>query len=321
MNLYATGGTQHDRAGQDPRPVQQACTPGDSGFPIPDPAEGKTSKKWGCQLAKEYIKIKNWSAYQHYKDRNPPWIKLHQDLIASRAWVCLDDASRVLAVAIMLLASRTDNHIPWDPSFIRRVAYLNSDPDILPLVGVDFVELVTESGLTCDASNLLAICLQDASPEESRGETETEGEGEGEGDKGTGRPQVSPAEFLSAWNSQTTLPKIRKMTKGRKGQLKTRCNDPEFVINWQEAVTLLSQSPFHTGENDRDWRADVDWFLKNDKNWLKIMERKEEISAAYYRRLQQDSNGQAGGHGPGATPAGRLSFEDQESQYGQTITF
>jgi len=45
------------------------------------------------------LKIRNWEKYQHYKNRNPPWIKLHFEMLSSKDWVLVDDASRVLATA------------------------------------------------------------------------------------------------------------------------------------------------------------------------------------------------------------------------------
>jgi hypothetical protein len=84
-------------------------------------------------------RIKNWSEHQHYKDRDPPWIKLHFKLLTSRDWVALDDASRVLAVASMLLASRNNGYIPDDPEYIQRVAYLHQPPDFKPLVKCGFL--------------------------------------------------------------------------------------------------------------------------------------------------------------------------------------
>jgi uncharacterized phage protein (TIGR02220 family) len=104
--------------------------------------------------------IPNWHEYQHYKNRNPPWIKLHYELLSSADWVGLDDASRVLAVACMLLASRHDGKIPSDAEYIKRVCYLNKAPNFTPLVKSGFICLLA------DASNLLAdasTCLQDAS--------------------------------------------------------------------------------------------------------------------------------------------------------------
>lgn len=114
-----------------------------------------------------HYRIKEWEKYQHYKDRCPPWIKLHKSLLTSKTWVMLDDASRVLAVACMMLAADTDNKIPIDPAYMRRVAYLNSDPDFGPLLETEFLELVKEkNGRKQDASKALAICTT----EERRGE-------------------------------------------------------------------------------------------------------------------------------------------------------
>ena len=27
------------------------------------------------------LTVRNWSDFQHYKDRSPPWIRLHRDLL------------------------------------------------------------------------------------------------------------------------------------------------------------------------------------------------------------------------------------------------
>lgn len=114
------------------------------------------------------LKVKNWDKYQHYKDRNPPWIKLHYEIMTSRDWVCLDDASRVLAVACMLIASRNNGEIPADKGYIKRVAYLNSEPDFEPLIRCGFLVLDD------DASNLLADARPETETETYTEETETE---------------------------------------------------------------------------------------------------------------------------------------------------
>jgi len=31
------------------------------------------------------LRVKNWGKFQHYKDRNPPWIKLHRGLLGGSA--------------------------------------------------------------------------------------------------------------------------------------------------------------------------------------------------------------------------------------------
>jgi len=116
--------------------------------------------------------VKNWREYQHYKDRNPPWIKLHIALLSSEDWVLWDDASRVLATCIMLLAPRSNGVIDDSPRgrlFLRRVGYLNQEPDLKPLIDSGFLVPFDH------ASNTLAGRLQDACSET---ETETEAEAE-----------------------------------------------------------------------------------------------------------------------------------------------
>jgi len=107
------------------------------------------------------LRIRNWRKFQHYKDRSPPWIKLHYDLISSKDWVTLDDCSKLLAVVCMLIASRNDGCIPNDPEYIQRVAYLKKKVDLKPLVECGFLE--------ADASSRKQM-LADDPPEERRGE-------------------------------------------------------------------------------------------------------------------------------------------------------
>lgn len=118
---------------------------------------------------KKYVRFLNWSEYQHYSDRNPPWVKLHRTIITSEFWVNSSDASRVLAIACMTLASMHDNLIPLNLMYIKRVAYLNTDADFSELLSYGLVEIIDKNPES--ASNVLAECLQVAIPET---ETETE---------------------------------------------------------------------------------------------------------------------------------------------------
>jgi hypothetical protein len=92
----------------------------------------------------EFIRITNWAKFQHYKDRNPPWIKLHQSILTSREWVLSDDSKRIMLIAMMLLAARDDNKIPNDPLYIKAVARLDSEPDLAWLIKIGFCEYWTD---------------------------------------------------------------------------------------------------------------------------------------------------------------------------------
>ena len=87
----------------------------------------------------EEFTIRNWREFQHYSDRNPPWIKLHFALLSSQDWVMLADESRVLMIACMLIASRNAGKVPNNPDYIKRLCYIKR-VDFKPLIDIGFLE-------------------------------------------------------------------------------------------------------------------------------------------------------------------------------------
>lgn len=51
------------------------------------------------------ISIKNWNKFQHFKDRKPPWIKLHRDILEQRDISAISDRSFRVLIGLWLLAS------------------------------------------------------------------------------------------------------------------------------------------------------------------------------------------------------------------------
>lgn len=121
-----------------------------------------------------FYRVRNWEKFQHYKNRNPPWIKLHTELLDNYQFSCLQDASKLLAICFLLLAARSDNKIPGDLDWIKRRCNLKSTPDIKPLLDSGFIEEIqTLPDAEQDASTTLADCKQLASPRAlARGEAE-----------------------------------------------------------------------------------------------------------------------------------------------------
>ena len=63
-----------------------------------------------------FIRPKNWTEFQHYKDRSPPWIKLHHNLIDDLEFNELDPFAAKVLVLLWLLASEyAGGLIPFDP--------------------------------------------------------------------------------------------------------------------------------------------------------------------------------------------------------------
>lgn len=87
-----------------------------------------------------YLQCANWSEFQHYKDRDPPWIKLHRKLLGNYAWAKLPDVAKAHVVGLWLIAARHDNKIPADPVWIGRQMGANDPVDIERLVESGFLE-------------------------------------------------------------------------------------------------------------------------------------------------------------------------------------
>jgi hypothetical protein len=95
-----------------------------------------------------YLSIKNLSKYQHYKDRRPPWIKLHAAIFDDYAFQCLQDASKAHLMLLWLLASQVDNRIPYDLDFICRKLGTTSPVDVEELILQGFIEVSQDDGKT-----------------------------------------------------------------------------------------------------------------------------------------------------------------------------
>ena len=88
-------------------------------------------------------------------------------------WVSCDDHTRVLAIACMLLAAATDNVIPADPAYLKRVAYLNKLPDLLPLFKIKFIEYISPASICVQPLASCASTEEETEQSRDRAETET----------------------------------------------------------------------------------------------------------------------------------------------------
>ena len=138
--------------------------------PCPARANGKRDES----NMTDYLEIRNWDQFQHYRHRSPPWIKLHRDILASEDWVMLADASKLLMVVCMLVAAKFDGRVPNNPHYFKRVAYLDKMPDLTPLIETGFlVKLQADaSTLQADASGRKHL-RTNATPEKSKRESKS----------------------------------------------------------------------------------------------------------------------------------------------------
>lgn len=153
-----------------------------------------------------HLRITGWDELQHYKDRNPPWVKLHNQLLDSHAWGALPDAAKGHFTGLMMLASRTGNRIPLDLNWIAGRIAAREPLDLGPLVSAGLIELyhADSAVLAQGASTTLAFARS------------REGEAEGEVDPEGSSLRSSPSEASldvensnETWNAQLA-PVIRR---------------------------------------------------------------------------------------------------------------
>jgi hypothetical protein len=107
-----------------------------------------------------YFSVKNFEKFQHYKDRAPPWIKLYNELLDDYDFSCLQDASKLHLILIWLLASRSENKLPYDSEWVSRRISANSPVDLAALHQAGFI-VVDQPLQSAEqvASATLAECL------------------------------------------------------------------------------------------------------------------------------------------------------------------
>jgi hypothetical protein len=221
----------------------------------------------------QYLRVKNWEKFQHYKHRNPPWIKFHAELLANYDFSRLQDASKAHLVLIWLLASQTNNKIPNDPKWIQERIGSEKKPNTKLLIEQGFLDVVADCKQ--DASDALASCISQKSREEESREEKTS----------TSSPSASdpvPYNKILDLYHQTLPdhPKVRVLTPARKSSIKQRhIQDMERSLEeWESYFCLVGRSEFLTGKappsnGRRVFMADLEWICKQG-NFAKIYEGK-----------------------------------------------
>lgn len=87
----------------------------------------------------QYLSVKNFEQYQRYKDRLPPWIKLHYSLLEDALWMQLDEVQQGRYMKLLLVASRCDNRIMNDQTYLQNMLRLRCHVDLTPLIHAGFL--------------------------------------------------------------------------------------------------------------------------------------------------------------------------------------
>lgn len=176
-----------------------------------------------------HLTVKNWAKFQHYKDRDPPWIKLHKSLLDDYDFCCLQDASKLHLILIWLYAARNDGQIPNDPKFVQKKLGLSASPDLKALIA---------KGFLVDASNTLADCEQSAIPE-----TETE-----------------------TYTQETEKRGASRFSPPTLDEVKAYCADRKNHVNPETFVDFYAAKGWKVGNQPmKDWKAAVRTWEKREQ--------------------------------------------------------
>ena len=105
----------------------------------------------------EYVEVVNWAKFQHYKDRNPPWIKLYHQLLRDYGYARLQDASKLHLFCLYLVSATTDNRIPADEAWLTMQCHTTAVVSLKPLLDAGFLQPYTDGhGQPRDARTPLA---------------------------------------------------------------------------------------------------------------------------------------------------------------------
>jgi hypothetical protein len=200
----------------------------------------------------DYLSIPNWENLQHYKDRSPPWIKLHNTLLENYQFECLPDASKAHLICIWLLASRTNNKINPDPNWIKRRIGANSKVNIKLLIDEKFLVLKQEvQDMEQDASKMLALAR---SREQSRAEQSRAEQSRAEEPLSSKPDRTEPFDvnlIFDFWKKTFNHPQAKLDGKRRMNILnafKMKFTEDEL----KTAIVGCSLTPHNMGQNDRN---------------------------------------------------------------------
>lgn len=239
------------------------------------------------------ISIPNWEKFNPRADRgNFHWFRTQNDFFIDQRVFQLDAESKLMFVFLLCEASRKNGE-----EFELSVQYASGLLQLKTSSVLNAVERLSSFQLV--ACNVFS---------DANGTERTErNERDGTGRDGTTlvRPPAPP--LLEIWNENCgPLPKANAVSDKRLAAWQARWGDRPDRDYWNSVVVRLASSRFCCGDNDKGWKACIDFMLKPDTH-LKTSEgkydnhatggrpktREESVSAANQALYERVERGEA----------------------------
>lgn len=227
----------------------------------------------------KYLTVKNWSSFQHYKDRTTPsWIKLYAALLSDYEFTTLPDESKAHLVMIwLLLSQRRDRKIPYDPKWIGQHVGATAKVDINLLISKGFL-IPIDPPLEVPYQSDEKDSRPPSTPDKRR-EEESRGEENSPSDLGDADAPLTEQDLVDGWNEicvPAGLARVAEITYSRRKKLTVRIREHPDVAWWERVMNNIAGSLFLRGlrstNGHEKWRASFDWLIENDTNALKVYE-------------------------------------------------
>lgn len=212
------------------------------------------------------MRIRNWTKFQHFKDRRPPWVKLYRDILDDLEWHELDPLAAKVLVMLWLIASESDGRIPDNKTLAFR----------LRLTEVKTKEIIIKLShwLEQEDINTISKGYQVDLPER---ETETEIETETKREKNATSVACPPDVDQQIWDDWKQLRKAKKapvtetvVNSARKEAAKANMEFSDFLIIWCARGSQGLQA---------------DWIKPDERNLTKTGQRNANVLSGLTRGL------------------------------------
>jgi hypothetical protein len=214
------------------------------------------------------MRIKNWTKFQHFKDRRPPWVKLYRDILDDLEWHELDPLAAKVLVMLWLIASENEGQIPDNKTLAFR----------LRLTEVKTKEIIIKLShwLEQDDINKISKGYQVDLPERET-ETETELETETKREKNATSVACPPDVDQQIWDDWKQLRKAKKapvtetvVNSARKEAAKANMEFSDFLSIWCARGSQGLQA---------------DWIKPDERNLTKTGQRNANVLSGLTRGL------------------------------------
>ena len=126
-----------------------------------------------------WIIVPHWNRFQHYTDRNPPWIKAYTELLHNDDWLALTDAQRGVLLTIWLEYAASSG-VAKVSKIARSVLSKNLQRNLEALNHAGFIQLSASKPLALARSRETETEKRRIKNERSRAETTRAKTGAGE---------------------------------------------------------------------------------------------------------------------------------------------